>query len=73
MTGTAVCDAPVCSRPAIAERAATLDWQHIAVDLDMHGYAIAGAVLSPAECQGLAESYADCRCRGTTSRAVNSC
>src|SRR5262245_37039609 len=44
---------------AVAERVATLDWQGLAADLDAHGYAIAGAVLAPEECQGLAASYAE--------------
>ena len=59
MTGAAVANAPVRPCPAIAERAAALDWQRLAADLDAHGYAVAGAVLAPAECQVLAESYAE--------------
>ena len=59
MTGTAVSDVPVRARPTIAERVAALDWQHVAADLDAHGCAVAGAVLSPAECTVLAESYAE--------------
>jgi len=59
MTGTAVSDVPVRARPTIAERVATFDWQRVAADLDAHGCAVAGAVLSPAECTVLAESYAE--------------
>src|SRR5262245_24762075 len=44
---------------AIAERVATLDWQRIIAGLDTHGCAVAGAVLAPAECQVLAQSYAE--------------
>ena len=42
----------------IAERVGTLDWQRITADLNAYGYAVARAVLAPAECQSLAESYA---------------
>src|SRR5205809_3406273 len=59
MTRAAVSHAPVCPGSAIAERVAVLDWQRITVDLDVHGCAVAGAVLSPAECKVLAESYAE--------------
>src|SRR5436853_6343844 len=59
MTGAAVANTPVCPCSAIAERAASLDWQRLAADLDTNGCAVAGAVLSPAECQVLAESYAE--------------
>jgi hypothetical protein len=44
--------------PAIAERIAALDWQHLATDLDAHGCAVVHAVLSPQECVALAETYA---------------
>jgi uncharacterized protein len=59
MTDAALSNTPVRPRSAIAERVATLDWQRITADLDAHGYAVADAVLSPAECQSLAESYAE--------------
>src|SRR5690348_16817789 len=59
MTGAAISNAPVYACSAIAERVAALDWQRLAADLDMHGCAVAGAVLAPAECQVLAESYAE--------------
>src|SRR5947208_10910144 len=59
MIGAAVSSTPMCPGSAIAERVASLDWQRLATDLDTHGCAVAGAVLSPAECQVLAESYAE--------------
>ncbi|MCP3143009.1 2OG-Fe(II) oxygenase [Pyxidicoccus xibeiensis] len=36
---------------------ASLDWERIAADLDTHGCATVGGLLSPAECLGLAEGY----------------
>jgi uncharacterized protein len=42
---------------AIAARIAALDWMRIAADLDAHGCAVTGAVLTPAECSSLAASY----------------
>ena len=54
MTGAVVSNAPMCPCPTIAERVTTCDWQRIAADLDAHGYAVAGTVLSPAECKVLA-------------------
>jgi uncharacterized protein len=42
---------------SIAERVAALDWQSIANDLDASGCAIAPAILSPADCRRLAETY----------------
>jgi uncharacterized protein len=59
MTGAAISNAPVCAGATIAERVATFDWQRIATNLDAHGCAVAGVVLSPAECQVLRESYAE--------------
>src|SRR5215813_14911459 len=59
MTGAAIPNAPVGPCATIAERVATCDWQHIAADLDAHGCAVVDALLSPAECQVLAESYAE--------------
>ena len=43
----------------IAERVAALDWQRLAADLEAHGCAVAGAVLTPTECQVLAQSYVE--------------
>jgi hypothetical protein len=40
------------------ERAAALDWARIAADLDAHGCATAGPLLTQAECAGLAAAYA---------------
>src|ERR1700754_3052192 len=41
----------------IATRIAALGWTRIAADLDDHGCAITGALLSHAECRALAASY----------------
>jgi hypothetical protein len=41
----------------IATRIGALGWTRIAADLDSHGCAITGALLSPAECRALAASY----------------
>jgi uncharacterized protein len=43
---------------AIDERAAALDWTAIASDLDAHGCATTGPLLTPDECAALAQSYA---------------
>jgi hypothetical protein len=43
---------------AIAARVAALDWTRIAGDLDAHGCAVTGALLTPAGCRALAASYA---------------
>ncbi|QRK12390.1 2OG-Fe(II) oxygenase [Archangium violaceum] len=43
--------------PGLPERVAALDWERIATDLDTHGHATVGGLLSPAECLGLAECY----------------
>jgi uncharacterized protein len=59
MIGAPVSNAPVGPSPMLGERIASLDWQHIAADLDAHGCAVAGAVLSAAECKVLAESYTE--------------
>jgi hypothetical protein len=45
--------------PAPLERAAALDWDRIAADLDAHGCAVAPALLAPGECMALAGLYAD--------------
>jgi uncharacterized protein len=42
----------------IAARVAVLDWAGIAAELDAHGCAITGALLTPAECAALAGAYA---------------
>ena len=41
----------------IAARVAGLDWERIGAELDSGGWATTGALLSPAECVGLAASY----------------
>jgi hypothetical protein len=42
----------------IAERVAALDWTGIATELDAHGCATTGALLTPAECALIAGAYA---------------
>jgi uncharacterized protein len=42
---------------SIAARVADLDWTRIAADLDAHGCATTGAVLTLAQCRALAASY----------------
>jgi hypothetical protein len=46
-------------RPAPEARAAALDWRRIGEDLDAHGCAVVGGLLSGEECSALALSYAD--------------
>ncbi len=46
------------SAPVIAERIAALDWPCIAACLDADGCAVIGSVLSLAECESLAATYA---------------
>jgi uncharacterized protein len=48
----------VAAKTDIAERIAALDWSGIAAALDAHGCATIGALLTPAECAGLARAYA---------------
>ncbi|WNG33425.1 2OG-Fe(II) oxygenase [Archangium violaceum] len=43
--------------PGLPERVAALDWERIATDLDTHGCATVGGLLSPAECLELSECY----------------
>ena len=43
---------------AVAERVAALDWARIAADLDAHGCAVTGTLLTPDECAALAAAYA---------------
>ena len=42
---------------SIEARVASLDWVAMAADLDKHGCAITGSLLSPQECAGLAALY----------------
>ena len=53
MTVEAVPDAPA------SQRWQRLDWPGIAADLDAHGVAVTGPVLSPQECAALAALYDD--------------
>ena len=43
--------------PTIAQRAAALDWIALAGELDAHGCAVAGPLLTPDECEALAALY----------------
>jgi uncharacterized protein len=45
--------------PTIAERVGALDWSLIAGDLDAHGCAVIGPLLTPDECEALAALYPD--------------
>lgn len=40
-------------------RIAALDWQHVATDLDTHGYAVVNGLLAPPECVALAQTYSE--------------
>ena len=48
----------LAATPGITERVAALDWERIAQDLDSHGCATVSAMLSPTECETLAQTYA---------------
>ena len=50
-----IADAPAC----VAERVAALDWCGIELALDARGWAIAGPLLDPAECDVLVAGYDD--------------
>lgn len=43
----------------VADRIAALDWDRIGADLDVHGCAVAQALLSSGECAELRNSYSD--------------
>jgi hypothetical protein len=43
--------------PTIGGRVAALDWNQVAADLDAHGCATTGPLLTPDECAALAQSY----------------
>jgi uncharacterized protein len=43
----------------LLNRITSLDWAAVAADLDGRGCAVIGPLLTPAECQALAESYED--------------
>jgi uncharacterized protein len=46
------------AKTSIPERVAALDWKTIALDLDAHGCAAIGPLLTPQECEEIAEMYA---------------
>ena len=48
----------VAAKADITARVAVLDWAGIAAELDAHGCATTGALLTPAECASLAGAYA---------------
>jgi uncharacterized protein len=54
---TAMIDPGASLAPSIAARVSALDWERIASDLDAHGCATTGTVLTPRECAALAASY----------------
>ena len=43
--------------PDVAERVSALDWPRLSADLDAHGCATTGALLTPQECVALAARY----------------
>ena len=45
--------------PAVAERVAALDWSAVAGELDAHGCAVIGPLLTSDECEALAAMYPD--------------
>jgi uncharacterized protein len=55
VTRAAMVDRP---RHGVADRLAALDWADIAAQLDRHGCATTGPLLTAEECAGLAETYA---------------
>jgi uncharacterized protein len=55
--GRAVADFSDDDASSIASRVAALDWTRIAAELDAHGCAVTGAVVTPAVCRALAASY----------------
>jgi uncharacterized protein len=48
----------IASPPSIAKRVEGIDWEHVSRGLDAHGSAIVERLLSPKECETLAELYA---------------
>jgi hypothetical protein len=47
----------ICMSSVTAERVQKLDWTKIAADLDAHGCATTGRLLSAQECKGLVQAY----------------
>ncbi|MGW6269621.1 2OG-Fe(II) oxygenase [Streptomyces sp. NPDC055060] len=59
---------PVATR--VTERVAAQDWDALAAELDEHGHALTGRLLTPAACRGLAALYDDTdRFRSTVDMA----
>jgi uncharacterized protein len=46
-------------QPGIADRVRVLDWHRLSQDLDAHGNAMIEGLLTPCECQRIAQCYAD--------------
>jgi len=60
MTGSMQARRPRAAAPAaaaVADRVAALDWTGMAADLDAHGCALTGRLLTPEECAALAAAY----------------
>ena len=57
MSGSVLAAAAATRPPATESRVAGLDWEAIARDLDAHGAATTGPLLSPSECAALAAAY----------------
>jgi uncharacterized protein len=51
--------APAAPAGALATKIAALDWEHMAADLDAHGCATTGPLLTAEQCTTLAETYGD--------------
>ena len=51
--------APAAPAGALATKIAALDWGHMAADLDAHGCATTGSLLTAEQCTTLAETYGD--------------
>jgi uncharacterized protein len=45
--------------PAVSRRVGEIDWGRGAVDLNTHGWAMAGGILTPQECRSIADMYDD--------------
>ena len=55
----AIMISPSSGSGGLASRLAAKDWQRVAEDLDDHGNAVLGSLLSTSECQSIARCYAD--------------
>jgi uncharacterized protein len=51
--------APAAAASALAAKIAALDWEHLAADLDAHGCATTGSLLTAEQYTTLAETYGD--------------